>query len=112
MAKRVEEPKGYNGWENYETWAVALWIDNEQGTYDERCRMVEEARENASEDTNVDSGIWTVEQAARYRLADTLKEWVTDELMPDLGASLAADLLGSALSEVDWNEIAENFLSE
>ena len=23
----------YNGWTNYETWAVALWIDNEQATY-------------------------------------------------------------------------------
>ena len=22
----------YNGWTNYETWAVKLWIDNEQGT--------------------------------------------------------------------------------
>jgi hypothetical protein len=23
----------YNGWSNYETWNVALWLDNEQGTY-------------------------------------------------------------------------------
>jgi hypothetical protein len=104
--------KGYQGWANYETWNVALWIDNEQGTYSERCRMAEQAKEDAAEDENVASGIWTAEQAARYRLADTLKEWVTDELMPDLGASMAADLLGAALSEVDWQEIAENWLEE
>lgn len=25
------ERKDYNGWTNYETWNVALWLDNEQG---------------------------------------------------------------------------------
>ena len=60
----------YNGWTNYETWCVKLWID---------------------------------------------KEFVTDPdngLIPDLGATLAADLLNAALSEVDWREIAENMLED
>lgn len=25
--------KGYNGWTNYETWNVALWIQNDQSFY-------------------------------------------------------------------------------
>ena len=28
--------KEYNGWTNYETWNVALWIDNERGTQNDR----------------------------------------------------------------------------
>lgn len=102
---------GYNGWANYETWAVALWIDNEEGTHEQRRDMGHTAVRDAESHENIPK-IWTAQQAARYAYADALKEWVTDELMPDLGASLAADLLGAALSEVDWSEIAESWLED
>ena len=26
-------PEEYNGWKNYETWNVALYLDNDEGTY-------------------------------------------------------------------------------
>ena len=48
--------------------------------------------------------------AARFTLADSLKAWVTDTLCPDLGNTLAADLLSAALGEVNWNELADQYL--
>jgi len=102
----MSEDTTYNGWKNYPTWAVNLWLGNEEVLYDRRCELAGMAIADANEDENVISKIWTVEQAQRYRLADDLKKWVVDELAPDLGATFAADLLGYALGEVDWHEIA------
>jgi len=94
--------EGYNGWSNYPTWAVNLWLSNDEPLYCEaivRTRGVLSEKESRSE-------YWTLEQSHRYTLADNLKAWVTDDLAPDLGATFAADLLGYALDCVDWNEIA------
>lgn len=101
----------YNGWKNYPTWAVNLWLSNDEGLYRTVLGMVEDARESGADHPNVPK-IWTPEQATRFELSDALKAYVSDDLAPDLGASFAADLLGYALGEVDWDEIAEAWLSE
>jgi hypothetical protein len=109
---------GYNGWQNYETWCVGLWIDNDEGTQERAREITREAQREGRTHVNVRQGIWTVERATVYVLADALKGWVRDEpedeggLLPDLGATLAADLLGAALDEVDWQEIAEHYLAD
>ncbi len=96
----------YNGWKNYPTWAVNLWLGNDESLYhatiDRTCGALMESHPR--------SEYWTVEESRRYVTADILKEWVTDELSPDLGASFAADLLGHALDQVDWNEIADAWI--
>jgi hypothetical protein len=112
------EDTTYQGWKNHPTWAVNLWLSNEETLYSQAVDMATEAIEQAPDDENVQPSkygdgrdpIWTIEETERYRLADTLKDWVTDELAPDLGASFAADLLGYALGEVDWHEIADSWL--
>jgi len=99
--------EGYNGWTNYETWAVALWIDNEEGSYN----MVREmAREIFRSDREKIPGT-DIEVSPRV----TLARWIKDEMEnsePDLGASMWADLLSSALSVVDWYEIADHYLDD
>ena len=101
----------YNGWTNYETWAVALWIDNDQGTYGYwREEAACHARE-AANDEMVKKRIWTAREAARYNLARQLKDEIT-ESAPDMEASVYSDLLQAAFDTVNWPEVAENLLTD
>jgi len=89
--------KEHNGWTNYETWVVALWMDNEQATY-------EDFRERAREVEN--SG----DAQAVADFAEVMKQDHEDSLPAVEG--FAADLLNAALSEVNWLEIAEHLCEE
>jgi hypothetical protein len=101
----------YQGWPNYETWAVKLWMDNDEGSYLYWGEQAREAKRQAPSCEPVQQGIWSADDAPRYTLADQLKEEVT-EGAPDLGASMYADLLGAALEGVKWNRIAESLLED
>ncbi len=94
----------YNGWKNYPTWAVNLWLSNDEPLYRETLDRVEHSIDIWRRDDR------TIDESPRYEAADMLRDWVTDELAPDLGASFAADLLGYALGEVDWHEIADSWI--
>ena len=84
---------GYNGWTNYETWAVALWLDNDEGTYN----LVRE---------------WAHDADGPADLANTLKDY-TEEANPLAdAASVYTDLLGSAIESVDWHEVATTLLAD
>ena len=91
----------YQGWTNYETWAVALWLNNEQGSYEQAVQMARDAVDEA------DGG----DRPARGILADAIKEWMEEEA-PDLGATLWGDLLGAALGAVDWHDVADHYLAD
>jgi hypothetical protein len=101
----------YNGWKNYPTWAVNLWLSNDAGIDEATRKIVAQGLTYADDHPNVPS-IWTQEDANRFAVADALKTWVTDELAPDLGATFAADLLGYALDQVDWYEIADAWIAQ
>ena len=65
----------YQGWANYATWAVHLWLSSDQGTW-EFCRdLAREATEDADDCEQVRDDIWTQEQARRFMLADRVKDY-------------------------------------
>jgi hypothetical protein len=111
----------YNGWTNYETWGVALILDNDYGTYQMVREAVEEMRTWIDTDPNVLSGIWTEREAFKFRLADWIKDFT--ETLCGIGmdsesygiaepSMMASQLLGAALSEVDWDSVAEHYIED
>ena len=96
----------YNGWKNYPTWAVNLWLSNDEGLYDEAIRRAQQPM---------------IAPGDRSALAEEFKEWITS-----LGVSVVnryagdaatgdptgfgADLYGWALAQVDWHEIADAWI--
>ncbi len=88
----------YNGYANFQTWDVSLWLDNDPGLYESVRRIASQAFQTYG---NTPQGL---------RFAAGSIEEMVKEMTPDLGASLFADLLGAALGEVDWLGIAEHAL--
>lgn len=93
----------YNGWHNYETWAVKLWLDNDEGSQGYWQERTEEVFEQAQPER-----FFTKSERALLDLTDALKE-MHEEALPEL-TGFAADLLNAAMSEVNWREIAESLL--
>ena len=106
----TDADKTYNGWTNYETWCVKLWIDNLEATYQ---HWRERATYWAGQDST--STYWSQEESARFNLADELRDTISDGADTyDIWqiAGMYSDLLRAALSEVNWQEIAGAMLED
>jgi len=76
----------YNGWTNYPTWAVHLWLTNEEPLYHQSRELVAEGED--------------------YEAAGRLKEFVTDYDPLGSTPSMFTDILGWAVEQVNWLEVA------
>ena len=97
---------GYNGWSNYETWNVKLWMDNDQGS-----------REYWKEQTLEAFGRAADKDEALYKLSEAIKDAHEEQAQDALEAakvesSWISDILNGSIREVDWYEIAESLYDD
>jgi len=105
----AESSTEYQGWTNYATWCVSLWLMNDSESYHNWRDRTRSTVRGAWSMDNVISKIWSEDEGARFSLADQLKE-KTQDASPLQEASLYSDLLGSVLDDVNWSEIAASFI--
>ena len=98
----------YNGWTNYETWCVALWLDNEEGAQQ---YMRERATEIYGDAEATDYGA-TRKQVAVRVLADDMEETHTEAADAFQLVGVFSDLMSSALANVNWQEIAGQYIDD
>ena len=83
----------YNGWANYETWNVALYLDNDEGIYN---FMLEGLRHLLAERNDDWTGI------SLQELRELVQSAFRGDSTPD-GVRLSH-------SEIDWSEISDKLL--
>ena len=93
----------YNGWTNYETWCVNLWLTNDQGSYE--CAL-DMARESWEENDELRVRVSDMAQRLENLHDESREEFCGDRVGPNV------DMLRAAYSLVDWREIAEHFIDE
>ena len=86
----------YNGWTNYETWLVNLWLDND-GTSE----MLRELAADTYE-TKADFDAYQFGKIIREQVEELYAEQIP-------AAGMLADLVNAAFSSVDWDEIASHY---
>lgn len=109
----------YNGWTNRETWATKLHLDNDQVLYELAQDYALTAWTEHAEDGE---GRYVT---ASDCLADTLENWITEDLLtlenisanPFTGKKANEGLFNmlndiGSLYRVNWQEIAEAYIDE
>lgn len=89
------------GWSNYPTWAVNLWLANDRKLYDETRALVAGVVTTATRSDWVDTHRGDVARALKARI---------EPRAPELKSPFDS-LLSYALSEVDWYELAQEWIT-
>ena len=84
----------YNGWTNWETWLVRLWMTNDEGSYYFWRELVEQHEGKASE------------------LGEIMEDQWEAQIPEGLHGTVYGDLIMQGSKEVNWEEIAESWTDD
>jgi len=107
--KKMEKERlnEYNGWENYETWCVKSWLDNDEFSQNLVLTMAEDAIERAKGDD-----AFSAKHLLAIALQDEVNEWLYHYQDNTELPGMFNDLLSSSVGRVNYSEIAENVLED
>lgn len=100
----------YNGYTNYETWAVNLWLSNDESIYHMIRDEIEEMIRNYDPDDKLQ--YQETYDYFEYGLGNWIADWakeLKDETIHD-NFGVFNDLLTAAMDKVNWFEIASCWL--
>ncbi len=107
----------YNGWTNRETWAVKLYIDNDQGWQES---ALADLRDFVGDNPNPDdesvgvtaymAGTIIRENVERVMTVAGYAEMTGEDHLPGHLSSIAEDI--GSLYRVDWSQIGASFLDD
>lgn len=111
------EAQTHQGHTNYATFGVAVTLQNDRAMWGAVRQMVAAVEIESDDAENVRNGIWTKDQYVRFTLADRIKDY-TERLCEgavfpqNSGHLMASQMIQAGLSEVDWEDVADSFLSD
>jgi hypothetical protein len=106
---------GYNGWTNYETWNLKLWLDNDQASYQHWQHVareafsvgdVQKAKRTLAE--QLETHITAV--AGQILLSKNLEALILEDAPLLIG--FYSDILHASIREVNYWEIAQSMLDD
>jgi len=83
----------YNGWTNYETWLVNLWITNDYNDYQYFKELVDGCND-------------------LVEASQTLQDYIEEGNPLNEDSTIYTDLLRASLGAVNWFEIAQGFTED
>jgi hypothetical protein len=84
---------------------VSLWLENDEGLYSEvKSLIADAAPDDPDDEEQIDHAVERLEKSLR-----AMVEVLCDQ---ENTSGLVGDLLNRSLNEVDWNELAEDYISE
>jgi hypothetical protein len=101
------EDQKYNGWQNRDTWVIALWMGNE--------KLIEEMIEEWIEE--LETG--TTKEDAITEIANQIKAWINAEIddaletmADEFAKGIISDMIDLEDGNIDWEAIAEGYLED